>query len=85
MQSIIDSMGGMSIESQTKVKSIFKNCFKVALQNDVIQKELNSLGIKSVYFSDQSSVLNKKTTKKRGSSNDDPVISDEAQNLLYFM
>lgn len=39
MQSIIDSMGGMSIESQTKVKSIFKNCFKVALQNDVIQKD----------------------------------------------
>lgn len=54
-------------------------------ENDVIQKELNSLGIKSVYFSDQSSVLNKKTTKKRGSSNDDPVISDEAQNILYFM
>jgi integrase len=39
MQAIIDAMSGMSIESQTKVKSIFKNCFKIAIQNDVVQKD----------------------------------------------
>ena len=33
-------------------------------ENDAVQKALNALGIKSVYFSDQSSVLNKKVKNK---------------------
>lgn len=54
-------------------------------ENDFVQKELNALGIKSVYFSDQSSVLNKKTQKNNNKKDVDPVVSDEALNILYFM
>ncbi|MCI6938563.1 MAG: UvrD-helicase domain-containing protein [Succinatimonas hippei] len=54
-------------------------------ENDAVQKALNALGIKSVYFSDQSSVLNKKVKNNYFSKDTDPVISEEAQNILYFM
>lgn len=39
LQAIIDDMRDMSMQSQTKVKTVFKNTFKWALENDVIQKD----------------------------------------------
>lgn len=39
MQAVLDDMAGMSEESQTKVKTIFKFSFKWCLENDVVQKD----------------------------------------------
>lgn len=39
LQAVMDELSGMSVESQTKVKTIFKNCFKYAIQNDIIKKD----------------------------------------------
>lgn len=39
MQNILDSISHMSEESQIKVKTVFKNTFKYALENDIVQKD----------------------------------------------
>lgn len=39
MQDILDGISHMSEESQIKMKTVFKNSFKYAMENDIVQKD----------------------------------------------
>lgn len=39
MQDILDGISHMSEETQIKVKTVFKNSFKYAMENDIVQKD----------------------------------------------
>lgn len=39
LQAVMDSMAGMSLTSQKKVKTVFSNTFKYCLENDILSKD----------------------------------------------